>query len=199
MKTATPSTRILTRLVAVAAAGLMLAACSVEGIIETALSQVEGLDDVDIDFSEEGGSFSITSDDGETFGIDVDSEGQSTIHTNEGTVTTTVDGEVPSEVTDAIALPASFQAQTVSRMEDMEDGNAILVQGAVQGSFTELLDELEAAANQRWSQVERVVMAEGQMGAVTAHDDSEERGVHANLVMEQDDAEGMLQIMVIQP
>lgn len=199
MKTAAPSTLILARLVAVAAAGLLVAGCSAEGLIENALSRVEGVDDIDIDFSEEGGSFSITSEDGESFGIDVDAEGQSTINTNEGTVTTTVDGEVPSEVSDAIDLPASFQAQTVSRMEDMEDGNAILVQGTVQGSFNELLDELEAAANRRWAQVERVVMAEGQMGAVTAHDESEDQGVHANLIMEQGDAEGMLQIMVIQP
>jgi len=200
MKSATRTSRLLTRSVALAAAGLMVAACSVQDLIEGGLSRVEGVGEVDIDFSEEGGSFNITSEEGEAFGVDVDDEGTSTIHTDEGSMTTTLDGEVPSEVTDAIDLPAGFTAQSVSRMEDAENGNAIMVQGTIQGAFGDLLDELEAAVSSHWSQVERMTMAEGQMGAVIGTDDAEEHGVHATLIMENDGTdEGMLQIMVIDP
>ena len=75
-----------------------------------------------------------------------------------------------------------------------------MVQGTIQGAFGDLLDELEAAVSSRWSQVERMTMAEGQMGAVIGSEDAEERGVHATLIMENDGTdEGMLQIMVIEP
>ena len=198
MPTASSTFRLTVRLVAVAAVGLLVAACSVEGLIERGLSQIEGVGDVNIDFSEEGGSFTITSEEGEVFGIEVDDQGQSTIRTDEGTMTTTVDGEVPPEITAAIDLPSTFTAKTVTRMEDTEDGDGMILQGTVEGNFTDLLDELEASLRDRWPQVERMVMAEGHMGAIVATDEDEEQGVHANLAMEDDEPEGLLQIMLIQ-
>ena len=199
MTTATPATRLVGRLVALATAAMLVAACSVEGLIEGALNRVEGIGDVDIDFSEEGGTFSVTSEEGKTFGFVADDQGRTEITTTDGTISTTVDGEVPPEVTDAIDLPAGFTAQVVSRMDDAEDGDAIIVQGMIRGSFDDLLDELEASISSRWPEVERLLMAEGHMGAIVGTDADGERGVHANLIMENDEDEGMLQIMVIQP
>lgn len=199
MKTATPATRVIGRLVVLATAALFVAACSAEGLIEGALNRVEGVDDVDIDFSEEGGNFSVTSEEGETFGFTADDQGQMEITTNEGNISTTVDGEIPSEVTDAIDLPAGFTAQSTSRIEDNEDGNAIMVQGTIQGSFDDLLEDLEASISNNWPEVERVLMAEGHMGAIVGTDAEGDRGVHANLIMEDGEDEGMLQIMVLEP
>jgi hypothetical protein len=191
--------RVLTRAVAGAAAALMLAACSVESLLESALGRVEGVGDVTIDFSEEGGTFSITSEEGEVFGLDVDSQGQMEITTSDGTVSTTMDGEIPPEVSAAIDIPAGFTAQAVTRLTDTEDGNAILVQGAIAGDFTAILDELEASIDRRWAQTQRMIMTEGQMGAIVGTDEAEEYGLHATLIMEQDGAEGMLQLMLLQP
>lgn len=191
--------RVLTRAVAGAAAALMLAACSVESLLESALGRVEGVGDVTIDFSEEGGTFSVTSEEGEVFGLDLDSEGQMDITTAEGTVSTTMDGEIPAEVTAAIDIPAGFTAQAVTRLADTEDGDAILVQGTIQGDLTAILDELEASIDRRWAQTERMLMAEGHTGSVIGTDEAEERGIHATVIMEQDGSEGMLQLMLIGP
>lgn len=199
MTTTTRSRRPIIRLIAASVAGLLLTACSIEGLIESGLSRVEGVGEVDIDFSEEGGTFSVTSEEGEVFGVDVDSEGQSQIRSGDGTMTTTVDGEIPPEVADAIDPPATFVAQSVTRIEETDDGEGILVQGTITGDFNALLDEIEASLDARWAQVERMVMAEGQMGTVIGHDEAEEQGVHASLMLEEGDQEGMLQIMVIQP
>ncbi len=191
--------RSLSRLLAVAAAGLLLTACSVQDLIEGGLSRVEGVGEVTIDFSEEGGTFSITSEEGEVIGFDVDSEGQANLTTPDGTMETSIGGEVPEEVHDGIDLPSGYEPHAVTRFEAEDEGSGILVQGTIQGEFSSILDELEASLDARWAQTERILMQEGHMGMVAGTDADEERGVHATLVMDQGDEgnEGMLQIMVI--
>lgn len=198
MTTRSNAPRLWTRTVALAIAGLLLAACSVEGLVGRALSQIEGVEGVDIDVSEEGGSFTITSDEGEVFGIEVDDQGRSTLRTDEGTVTTTVDGEVPAEVTAAVDLPTGFTPQAVSETTT-DDGRALLVQGEIRGSYGDILDEVEASLERRWAVVQRQEFNPGQMGTVMGHDEDEEVGVTVNLIIEPDSDEGLLQIMVINP
>ena len=192
------TTRLLTRATACAAATALLAACSLEGLIQRGLSQIEGVDSVDWDFSEEGGGFSITSDEGEVVGIEIDSDGRSTMTTPEGTVTTTPTDELPNEVLAAVELPDGI-GQTVVSETTTEDGRALVVQGEIQGDFERLLDHFEASLSERWTEVERMVMAPGIMGGVVAHDADGDRGVQVNLVFEEDRDEGMVQIMVINP
>ena len=192
----------LAKLITIAAATVLLAACSVQDLIESGLSRVEGVGDVTIDFSEEGGIFSITSEDGEdVLAFDVDAQGRSTITTPEGTIDSSFDGEVPEEVSDAIDLPRGFQPQMVSRFESDEEGDqagGVVLHGTIAGDMGSILDELETSLEARWEKTERVMMdEEGQVAMVYASDADEQRGVHATLTMDQgDDEPGLLQIVV---
>lgn len=186
------------RLTACASAGLLLAACSIEGLIQRGLSQIEGVDSVDWDFGEEGGGFRITSDEGEVLSFEGDAEGRSTMTTPEGTVTTTVTDDIPSEVTSAVDLPGGLTQVVVTEMTT-SDGDAVAVQAEVQGDFDTLLDDLEASLASRWGEVQRVVMAPGIMANLVAGDPDGDVGVTVALIFEEDRDEGMLQVMVFNP
>ncbi|MFO7779706.1 MAG: heavy metal-associated domain-containing protein [Nitriliruptoraceae bacterium] len=178
---------------------LLLAGCSGESVVERGLSQVEGIEDVEID--SEDGSVSIEGQDGESFDLDIDEdEGTSTITTDEGTVTTGQSSEVPAEIAAAFTPPAGFQPQAASEVTE-EDSRAFTVQGAISGDWGELMDEIEASvAEGPWDEVQRQAMVEGTMGGVTAIQEGDPGStLTISLLMEEDAPDGLLTIALVLP
>lgn len=189
-----------TRVVATLSLGaLLLTACSTDSILERGLSQIEGVDDVEID--RDSGSVAIRGEDGEVFEVEVDEEaGTSTITTQDGTVTTGEIDELPPEIAAVFPPPPSFRPQAVSDLA--EDGTrALMVQGIIEGDWEELMDSIEAAvAAGSWDEVQRQTMLAGVMGAVVATTEGEPGStLTVSLMMDEDEPEGLLSIMLVQP
>jgi hypothetical protein len=186
-------------LVAVGAGALLLAGCSSESVVERGLSQMEGVDDVEID--SDGGSISIRGEDGESIDIEVDEdEGTSTITTEEGTVTTGQSSEIPPEIAAVFTPPAGFEPQAVSDLTD--DGRrGLMVQGPITGDWGELMDEIEASVEAGpWDEVERQAMVVGAMGSVIGTQESDAGSLlTVSLIMDEDETEGLLSIMLLLP
>lgn len=184
---------------ALGAGALLLAGCSSESVVERGLSQIEGVDDVEID--EDDGSISIRGEDGESFDIEVDEdEGTSTITTDEGTVTTGQTSEVPAEVAAVFTPPAGFQPQAVSDLTD--DGTrALTVQGTITGDWEELMEEIEASVNAGpWDEVLRQDMAVGALGSVMGMQEGDPGStLTVSLIMDDNSPEGLLSMALMVP
>lgn len=196
---ATTTARRTIRALAAIAAGLLLAGCSTERIMETALEQVDGVGDVD--FDAEGGNFSVTNEDGEEFAIEVDAEtGASTMRTDEGEVSTRPVADVPPAVAEAVTLPDGFQPVSLSE-GDIDGGTQVMLQGEISGGFDDLLAQIEEGVRAGgWAHVERQAMFEGQQAMVVGQDDAEDSdsGVMVSLIMTDADAgEGMIQVVLV--
>lgn len=181
------------------AGALALAGCSGEELVEQGLSQIEGVEDVEID--PEGGSISIEGQDGESFDIELDEEeGSSTITTDEGTVTTGESSEVPAEISAVFTPPTGFEPQAASEVTEA-DGRALTVQGTVTGDWGELMDELEAAvAEGPWDEVQRQDIAAGAMGGVTGIQEGDPgSSLTVSLLMDEGATEGLLSISLVLP
>lgn len=189
-----------TRTLAVAGAGaLLLASCSVDGLLERGLSMVEGVEGVEID--RDGGSFAIRSEEGELFAIDIDEEeGTASFATEEGSVTTGQASELPSEIAAVFSPPPGFQVQAVSDMSSTEDGRGLLAQGEITGDWSELMDTIEAAVQAGpWDEVQRQVMQAGVMGIVIGGREDGSGTLNASLMMEEGAQEGMLSVLLVIP
>ncbi|MCC5947731.1 MAG: hypothetical protein JJT89_04670 [Nitriliruptoraceae bacterium] len=187
------------RLAAILGGGALLATgCSVESLLETALSRADGVEGFEID--QEAGSFSIRTDDGEELTFDAE-DGSGRIVMEDGTMTTAQTNEIPAAVAARVSLPASFEPAQVLEMEmdgqDGDDGRMTTVTGTVTGDFDTLLAELEAAAAASGDgEVMVQTMAPGVMAMVIA-EHAENDGVMLSLTMDSEGAtEGMLQVMV---
>lgn len=178
---------------------LLLTACSGDGLLERGLSQIEGVEDVEID--RESGSFAIRGDEGEVFEAEVDEgTGTSTITTEDGTITTGGIEELPPEVAAAFTPPPSFRPQAVSDLT--EDGTrGLMVQGTIEGDWAELMDSIEAAvAAGSWDEVQRQTVVAGAMGAVLGTTEGEPGStLSVSLMMDEDETEGLLSIVLVQP
>ncbi len=178
---------------------LLLSACSTDSLLERGLSQIEGVDDVEID--RESGSFAIRGEEGEVFDVEVDEgTGTSTITTEEGTVTTGGIDELPSEVAEVFTPPPAFQPQAVTDLT--EDGTrGLMVQGTIEGDWAELMDSIEAAVTAgSWDEVQRQTMLEGVMAAVVATTEGEPGStLTVSLMMDEDETEGLLSILLVEP
>lgn len=186
-------------LLALVAGALLLAGCSSESLTERGLSQIEGVEDVDID--SDGGSVSIRDEQGESIDIEIDEDqGTSTITTEDGTVTTGQSSEIPAEITAVFTPPAGFEPQAASDLT--EDGmRGLLVQGTITGDWEQLMDEIEASvAAGPWDDVERQAILVGAMGSVIGTQDAEPGStLTASLIMDEGEPEGMLSIMLLLP
>ncbi|TVR25270.1 MAG: hypothetical protein EA387_04330 [Nitriliruptor sp.] len=178
---------------------LLLTACSTDSLLERGLSQIEGVDDVEID--RESGSFAIRGEEGEVFEVEVDEgTGTSTITTEEGTVTTGGIDELPSEVAEVFTPPPAFQPQAVTDLT--EDGTrGLMVQGTIEGDWAELMDSIEAAVTAgSWDEVQRQTMLEGVMAAVVATTEGEPgSNLTVSLMMDENETEGLLSILLVEP
>lgn len=186
-------------LLTLGAGALLLAGCSGESVVERGLSQMEGVDDVEID--SEDGSVSIRGEDGESMEIEVDEdEGSSTITTDEGTVTTGQTSEVPPEIAAVFTPPAGFAPQAVSDLTD-DDMRGLTVQGTITGDWEELMDEIEASVNAGpWDEVQRQALAVGAMGSVMGIQEGEpDSTLTVSLIMDENSPEGLLSIALIVP
>lgn len=186
-------------LVMVGAGAVLLAGCSGESVAERGLSQIEGIEDVEID--SEDGSVSIQGQDGESFDIEIDEEeGTSTITTDEGTVTTGESSEVPEEIAAVFSPPAGFEPQASSEVTEA-DTRAFTVQGSITGDWGELMDEIEASvADGPWDDVQRQDLAEGAMGGVTGIQEGDPGSILTiSLLMDDGATEGLLSISLILP
>ncbi len=186
-------------LAALGAGALLLAGCSSESVVERGLSQVEGIEDVEIDSDD--GSVTIEGQDGESFDLDIDEdEGTGTITTDEGTITTGESSEVPEEIAAVFTPPAGFQPQAASEVTEA-DSRAFTVQGAISGDWGELMDEIEASvADGPWDEVQRQDMAEGVMGGVTGIQEGDPGStLTISLLMDESSPEGVLTIALMLP
>jgi len=178
---------------------LLLTACSADSLLERGLSQIEGVDDVEID--RDSGSFAIRGEDGEVFEVEVDEgAGTSTITTQDGTITTGGIDELPPEVAAVFTPPPSFRPQAVSDLS--EDGTrGLMVQGTIEGDWAELMDSIEAAVTAGpWDEVQRQTMLADVMGAVVATTEGEPGStLTVSLVMDEDETEGLLSILLVEP
>ncbi len=190
---------VTARLAGAATVALLLAGCSAESIMESALEQVDGVGEVD--FDAEGGSFSVTDEDGEEFGVDVDPEtGESTLRAGEEEVTTSPTDEVPAEIAAAVTLPEAFTPVSMSR-SDVDGGVQTMLQGEISGDFDALFAEIEqGVAAAGWSHVEPNPMVPGQQGMVIGqHDEDGEVGVMVSLTLgEETGDDGMLQVILLE-
>lgn len=178
---------------------LLLAGCSGESVVERGLSQIEGIEDVEIDT--EDGSISIQGQDGESFDIDIDEdEGTSTITTDEGTITTGQSSEVPAEIAAVFSPPAGFEPQAASEVTEA-DTRAFTVQGSITGDWGELMDEIEASvAAGPWDDVQRQAIADGVMGGVTGIQEGDPGSMlTVSLIMDENSPEGLLSISLVVP
>ncbi len=191
--------RHVATLAAAGAAALLVAGCSVDSLLERGLSMVEGVEGVEID--REGGSFSISSEEGELFAIDIDEEeGTASFSTEEGSVTTGQASELPPEIAAVFTPPPGFEVQAVSDMSSTEEGRGLLAQGEITGEWSTLMDALETEMESGpWDQVQRQVMESGVMGVITGAREDGGGTLNASLVMEEDTEEGMLSLLLVIP
>ena len=186
-------------IVALGTAALLLAGCSTDSLLERGLSMIEGVEGVDIDT--DSGSISIRGQEGELFEMEIDEEtGDSTFTTEEGTVTTSTDNELPSEIAAVFAPPASFQPVSVSDFLD-GDNRAVMAQGPITGEWEPLMDQIEAAVQTGpWDEVMRQAMAPGVMGSVMGTQEGDDAvQLMVNLIIDEGAPEGMLQIVLLLP
>lgn len=191
-------TRMLRTTLAAGAAGVLLAACSSDSLVERAVGMIDGVEGVDIDT--DSGSISIQGEDGALFEMEVDEENQSsTITTEDGTITTSADQEFPPEIAAVFTPPPGFQVVSVA--EFTEDTNRVLmVQGQITGVWQELMDDLEARVRAGgWDDVQVSAMAVGFMGGIVGANEDGSVGLSISLMMEEDNPEGLLQVMYLQP
>lgn len=178
---------------------LLLSGCSVDSVVERGLSRIDGVDGVEID--RDSGSFAIRGEDGEVFEVEVDEgTGRSTITTEEGSVTTGEIDQLPAELATVFTPPASFRPQTVTDLT--EDGTrGLMVQGPIEGDWAALMDSIEAGMDAgSWDEVQRQTMLAGVMGAVLATTEGEPAStLTVTLMMDEDETEGLLSIMLVQP
>jgi len=196
---ARPSLHPTRPLLLLGAAVLVLAGCSGEDLVEQGLSQVEGVEDVEID--SENGSISIEGQDGESFDVEVDEEeSSSTITSDEGTITTGQASEVPAEISQVFSPPAGFEPQAASEATEA-DTRAVTVQGAITGDWGELMDQIEASvADGPWDEVQRQDIVEGAMGGVSGIQEGEANSVlTVSLLMDEGETEGLLSISLVVP
>jgi hypothetical protein len=186
-------------MVALGVGALLLAACSVDNLVERGLSRIEGVDDVEID--RESGSFAIRGEDGEVVEVEVDEgAGTSTITTEDGSITTGEVDQLPPEVAAVFTPPTSFRPQAVSDLT--EDGTrGLLVQGTIEGDWAELMDGIEASLDAGpWDEVQRQTVVAGVMGAMVATTEGEPGStLTVTLMMDEGQPEGVLSIMLVQP
>lgn len=180
-------------------AALLLAGCSADSIMEGALEQVDGIDDVDFDTEE--GSFSISGEDGE-LGADIDPEtGEATFRSDEGEISTSPTDEVPDEIAEAVDLPDAFEPGSMSQA-DIDGGMQWMLQGEIEGDFDALLDEVEDGVRAAgWPQVERQLLAEGHQATVVGaseEDADDDRSVMVTLTLPDGEVAGMLQVVLVQ-
>ena len=193
--------RTLRAAAATGVAAVLLAGCSIEGLIERALSQVEGVEGVEID--RESGSFAIRGEDGEVLAFELDDEqGGFSVQGADGSFSTTQTDQLPPEIAAVFTPPDSFQPALVS--EIVEDGTrGITVQGPIIGDWATLMDDLEARANAGdWTQVERQTMGAGVMGAIIAvREGDPELTLNVSLIMEEnsENEEGILSLLLLRP
>ena len=194
----TTTRRHAATLAAAGATALLLAGCSVDSLLERGLSMVEGVEGVEID--REGGSFSISSEEGERFAIDIDEEeGTASFATEEGAVTTGQASELPAEIAAVFSPPPGFEVQAVSDMTN-PDGRGLLAQGEITGEWDQLLDSIEAAVEAGpWDEVQRQVMEAGVMGVVIGSREDGGGTLNASLIMEDGGQEAMLSLLLVIP
>lgn len=184
---------------ALGAGALLLAGCSSESVVERGLSQVEGVDDVEIDT--EDGSVSIEGEDGDSIEIEVDEEeGSSTITTEEGTITSGQSSEVPEEIAAVFTPPPGFEPQAVSDLTD-DGSRGLTVQGTITGEWEQLMDEIETSVEAGpWDEVQRQDMAVGVMGSMIGIQEADPGStLTVNLILDEDATEGLLTIALVLP
>ena len=188
-----PSTKLL-HVTLVAAAAAVLSACSVESIVERVIGQAEGIDEVSIDADE--GSFSIGGEEGE-FGLEVGEDGSTSFRGEDGEFSTAPTDEVPPDFLDAVtAVPDTFVPVAVSETSSA-DGSGRMLQGEVSGDREQLLEELEEGITSAgWAEVERVAYGPGFGAVVGTEGEAGGRGVQASVMLDEDEGEGMLQILL---
>lgn len=182
------------RLLVVAAGSLLMAACSVEGLMERALEQADGVDAVDFDAEE--GSFAIEGEEGE-MNLDIDEEtGAATFGTHEGEVTTSPTDEVPDEIAAVVDLPEAFQPQ--ARIDGDIDGvDQVAVQGTIAGEFAALMDELQDAVHAGgWDETERGELAPDRSGTLMAENDDGQALV-VSLMLPEAGEDGRLHVQLL--
>lgn len=175
---------------------VLLTGCSGDRLVETALERVDGVESVDIDA--DSGSISLDTQDGEvSLEFDESGDGSSTITTPEGTVETTVGGELPAAVIDAITLPDTFVLEAVQEIQ-AEGGSGIALTGTVSGALDELLADLTASATAAgWPEAEATVISEQVYGGVFATDPDNGASLSITIILDDEQsAEGMLQLVL---
>jgi hypothetical protein len=190
--------RLLSTTLAAGAAGALLAACSADNLAERAVEMIDGVEGVDIDA--DSGSISIEGDDGERFEMDVDEDDESTtITTQDGTITTAADQELPSEIAAVFDPPPGYRIGAVSDLTD--DGNrVIMTQGEIEGDWQELMDDLEARVRAgNWDDVQVSALAVGAMGGIVATRNDGEEGLNITLLMEENNPTGMMGVTYLLP
>ncbi len=188
---------LLRRVLLVGAAGALLAACSADSVVERAVGMVDGVEGVDID--SEDGSISIEGQDGETFDMDIDEDGESsTITTQDGTITTAQDQELPAEIAAVFDAPAGYRIGAVSDITDNGD-RVIMAQGEIEGDWQTLMDDLEARVRAGdWDEVQVSAMVVGAMGGINAAR-GENEVLSITLLQDEDSSTAMLSLVYGQP
>lgn len=192
------SSQTLRRALAVGGAAALLAACSGEDVAERALEMVDGVEGVDID--SESGSISVEGQDGESFDVDIDEDGESTtITTEDGTMTAAPNQELPAEIAAVFEAPDGFNIGAVT--DQSSDGDrVILAQGEIQGEWQALFEDLEARVRAgSWEEIQVNAIVEGAMGGITAGNDDGSEVLGITLLQDEGSTTAVLSITYSPP